>query len=170
MPTVDELRVMVEVLAARSRRDTATRAALQRALHRPLQEAPRAVPLIAAWLPTQPDPDTDDAVLLAAALAASHPDLHKRGSGLGAALARSGGHNSDRRLAVACRSDQTLLCTRHLPDLAHAVARSGQHLDLGLLGWQAATWARLGDETARHWLRDYYRTAAQSTDPAPATS
>ncbi len=172
MPTLDDFHSMVEMLAARARRERAARAALERALRRKLDESPQTVSLVAAWLPKQPDPDTDDGVLLAAALAAKYPDLHRRRVGLGTALATARVSGGDRRLAAAVRSDQTLLCTRHLPDLAEMVARAGGQLDVGLLGWQAATWTFRGDETGRRWLRDYYRAAArsgQSGDSLPAS-
>lgn len=163
---LDEFRQLVNGTTKRVQRDSSAKAILSRSLGRTLDQAPRAIPLIAAWLPATPTPETDDALLFSAAVAARYPSLHKSGARFGTALVHSGDRDlAARRLTAATRADSVTLLSRHLPDLVRIVATANEQTDLAVLGWQAATWTTGRDETARQWLRDFYRSATSPPTP-----
>lgn len=155
----------LNTLVARTKglRDNGSRAVLKRALGRPLETSPAALPLVAAALPASPDPTVDDAVLMTAAAVATWPDMHEQRIGLGAALAATGDPTAAQRLAAAARASSDLLCQRHLPDLLRIIDKGGGRTDLALLGLQAAGWPARQDDTARQWLRGYYRAVARAS-------
>lgn len=169
-PGVDQLAAMVKHIHARVLADRGASATLRRSIGRRLNDVPAALPVIALWLPTDPDPHADTAVLMTAALAARHGEVDAGGSriSLGTALGgvTDGPANLDRRLLAACRAPADSLARRHLPDLVKIVASAGRHLDLAYLGAQTAAWGHTRQQTQRQWLRDFYRTQT----PTPTAS